>query len=57
MSAAEQPSFTGGADALPEDLLALLSTLLRVAPSQAGKAQRKRLTELILTSLSNPNLS
>ena len=36
------------ADVSPEDVLALLSTLLRVAPTVDGKAQRERLIALIL---------
>lgn len=35
----------------PEDVLALLSTLLRVAPTTEGKAQRERLIALILTGV------
>ncbi len=38
----------------PGDVLALMSTLLRVAPTTEGKAQRKRLISLIVASLAVP---
>ena len=42
------------ADVRPEDVLALLSTLLRVAPTPEGKAQRQRLIALIVAGLASP---
>ena len=38
-------------DVRPEDVLALLSTLLRIAPTPDGKAQRRRLIALIVAGL------
>ena len=41
-------------DVLPEDALALLSTLLRIEPTPDGKEQRQRLITLIVAGLAVP---